>query len=131
MGSYGIGVTRLLAAIVEAHHDAQGIVWPLPVAPYPIHLVAAGKEEASRQAAEELYAALGTQAVLYDDRDASPGIKFKDADLLGMPLRVTAGARALAQGCVELRHRATGAMELLPLREAPQALRRLATVAAR
>jgi len=109
MGCYGIGITRTVAAIIEQNHDADGIAWPWPVAPYQIHLLAldAGKPEiaaVAEQIERDLEAA-GFE-VLYDDRtDVSPGVKFKDADLLGMPLRLTVGARGLKDGIVELRDR--------------------------
>lgn len=111
MGCYGIGVTRTVAAIIEQNHDADGISWPWPVAPYQVHLLAldAGKPEiaaVAEQIERELEAA-GFE-VLYDDRtDVSPGVKFKDADLLGMPLRLTVGARGLKDGVIELRARKT------------------------
>ncbi len=126
MGSYGIGITRLLAALVEQHHDDQGILWPRAAAPYPLHLVAAGETEDVLKASEDLYASLGPQAVLYDDRPISAGMKFKDADLLGMPLRVTIGARSLRAGGAEIRPRRGGEPEIVPLAEAVCTLRRLA-----
>ncbi len=108
MGSYGIGSGRLLACVAEAHHDANGLSWPITVAPYHVHLAllpdASGQAAA---AAEALYAqlqAVGIE-VLYDDRDERPGVKFKDADLMGMPLRVTVSERSLKQGGVELKRR--------------------------
>ncbi len=128
MASYGIGITRLLAAIVEAHHDAQGVAWPQAAAPYPLHLVAAGESEEVRAAADDLYARIGADCTLYDDRPVSAGVKFQDADLLGMPWRATIGARSLAHGAVEVRRRSDGTTESLPLKEAADALRtRLAT----
>jgi prolyl-tRNA synthetase len=108
MGCYGLGITRALACILEQHHDAHGIIWPRNVAPYQYHLLSAGTDEAICQASEAVYAALGKQDVLYDDRALSAGVKFKDADLLGMPLRITVSARSLAAGGAELQMRATG-----------------------
>ncbi|MBX3212837.1 MAG: proline--tRNA ligase [Labilithrix sp.] len=108
MGCYGIGVSRLVATTIEQHHDADGIRWPMSVAPYKVHLVSIGKDEPVLAAARKLYedlVAAGVE-VLWDDRDERPGVKFKDADLLGMPLRVTIGAKALANGNVELKPRA-------------------------
>jgi len=110
MGSYGIGVGRLLACIVEAHHDEQGIIWPVTVAPYTVHLVAlAGKTKESKvmETALRFYADLQAAGVdvLLDDREESPGIKFNDADLIGLPLRVTVGDRGLLQGVVECKRR--------------------------
>jgi prolyl-tRNA synthetase len=114
MGCYGIGVTRTVAAVAEEHHDDLGFAWPAAVAPYDVHLVALpGKGDQSADvvaAAERLYDELTAAGVdvLYDDRDARPGIKFADADLLGMPTRLTVGARGLERGVVERRDRATG-----------------------
>ncbi|MFO7590863.1 MAG: proline--tRNA ligase [Acidimicrobiia bacterium] len=121
MGCYGIGVSRIVAAIVEEHHDDDGMVWPAALAPYDVHLVvlpgrgdaAAGVVEAADALYESLTAA-GAQ-VLYDDRDVSPGIKFADADLLGMPVRLTLGAKGVARGIVERRSRATGEDDEIPL----------------
>jgi prolyl-tRNA synthetase len=107
MGCYGIGVSRLVATTIEQHHDAEGIRWPVSIAPYPVHLVTIGKDEPVHAAAKKLYDDLraGGVDVLWDDRDERPGVKFKDADLLGMPFRVTIGAKALANGNVELKPR--------------------------
>jgi prolyl-tRNA synthetase len=112
MGSYGIGLGRAMACVVEAHHDDKGIAWPLEVAPYRAHLVAIGalRDYAVREAAEDLYARLTEAgiAVLYDDRDESPGVKFTDAELLGMPTIVTISSRSMAAGGVEVTDRASG-----------------------
>jgi prolyl-tRNA synthetase len=106
-GSYGIGPGRVLAAIVEQSHDEQGIVWPAGVAPYDAHVVAlAGAGEVGERAAEALSAA--GKEVLLDDRDQRPGEKFADADLIGIPIRVTAGKKSLEDGAVDVRDRATG-----------------------
>jgi prolyl-tRNA synthetase len=115
MGCYGMGITRGLACILEQHHDADGIIWPRSIAPYQYHLLSAGTDEAICQAAEVVYAALGEQDTLYDDRALSAGVKFKDADLLGMPLRITVSARSLAAGGAELRMRATGESRIVLL----------------
>jgi prolyl-tRNA synthetase len=129
MGCYGIGVSRIVTAVVEEHHDDQGIVWPESVAPYDVHLVAIpGRGEdadAVIAVADRLHDELSAAgaAVLYDDRDASPGVKFADADLLGMPVRLTVGAKGLARGVVERRNRATGADDELPLAGVVAALR--------
>jgi prolyl-tRNA synthetase len=119
MGCYGIGITRVVAAIAEEHHDDLGLAWPAVVAPYDAHLVSLpGKGDQAAEvvaAADRLYDEL-TEAgvdVLYDDREVSPGIKFADADLLGMPTRLTIGARGLARGVVERRDRASGAEDEL------------------
>jgi prolyl-tRNA synthetase len=113
MGSYGIGVGRNLACIVEAHHDQKGIVWPASVAPYAAHLVAMGANREPRvtEIAEALHAhslAVGRE-ILYDDRDESPGVKLTDAELLGMPFIFTVSPRSLAAGGIEVTDRATGA----------------------
>ena len=115
MGCYGIGVSRIVTAVVEEHHDDDGIVWPAAVAPFDVHLVAVpGKGDVAeevRRAADDVYGALtgAGLAVLYDDRDASPGVKFADADLLGVPVRLTLGAKGYQRGVIERRDRATGA----------------------
>ncbi len=119
MGSYGIGLDRLMAIIVEQHHDNDGIIWPESVAPYHIHLVSLGKGDDVRDAADALYTALTGVGfeVLYDDREVSAGVKFKDADLIGIPLRVTVGARGLAQGNVEVKQRGAEERLTIPLTE--------------
>jgi prolyl-tRNA synthetase len=103
MGSYGIGPARIVAAAIEQGADEKGIVWPRSLAPWQLHLVGLGKEgEPEREAAEKLYEELaGETEVLYDDRDAGPGEKLTDAELLGCPLRVVVGKRALAEGQLE------------------------------
>ena len=107
MGCYGIGVTRLIAAIMEQHHDEQGIRWPVHVAPYEVIITPIGKDEEPLAKAAEIYEALRAQGVevLLDDRSERPGVKFKDADLLGIPVRITIGSRGLKQGTVELKKR--------------------------
>ena len=108
MGSYGIGIARVLAALVEQRHDEHGISWPASVAPYDVHVVVlTGAEEIGLQAAEVLSAA--GKDVLLDDRDRRPGEKFADADLIGIPIRVTAGKKSLEDGAVDVRERSTGA----------------------
>jgi prolyl-tRNA synthetase len=107
MGSYGIGPARVMASLVEQNHDERGIIWPASVAPYDVHVVVlAGAEEIGLQAAEALSAA--GKDVLLDDRDQRPGEKFADADLIGIPIRVTAGKKSLEDGAVDVRDRATG-----------------------
>lgn len=115
MGCYGIGITRMLACIIEKNHDADGIIWPASVAPYACHLLVAGREPATAAVADDIYAALGADNVLYDDRDVSPGVKFKDADLLGMPVRITVSSRSLAAGGAEIRARRTGETVVVPV----------------
>jgi prolyl-tRNA synthetase len=129
MGCYGIGTERLLAAVVEANHDEQGIIWPQELAPYQAHLVALGVDRPDVvEAAERLYEELQAAgiAALYDDREESPGVKFNDADLLGMPLRLTVSARTLAQESVELKRRAESQSKLVPLADTLAAVREAA-----
>ena len=107
MGSYGIGLARTMAALVEQRHDEQGIIWPASVAPYDVHVVVlSGAEEIGLAAAEALSAA--GKDVLLDDRDQRPGEKFADADLIGIPVRITAGKKSLDDGAVDVRDRSTG-----------------------
>jgi len=122
MGSYGIGTERLLAAVVEANHDEQGIIWPAEIAPFQVHLIALQPDRQQvREAAEALYGRLHSDGitVLYDDRDETPGVKFNDADLLGMPLRVTVSPRTLEKASLELKRRTEAESALVPLDSAP------------
>lgn len=113
MGSYGIGVSRLVGAIIEASHDEAGIIWPDPVAPFRAAILNLKPGDAACDAlSERLYAALGA-AALYDDRDERPGVKFADADLLGHPWQIIVGPRGAAAGRVELKRRASGEREEL------------------
>ncbi len=124
MGSYGIGVSRAVAAIAESTHDELGLVWPREVAPADVHVVATGKDAAVFEAAESLSRELvgAGLTVLYDDRPkVSPGVKFKDAELLGMPTIVTVG-RGLAQGVVEVRDRVSGDRTEVPVADAAAAV---------
>jgi prolyl-tRNA synthetase len=123
MGCYGIGVTRTMSAAIEQGHDADGIRWPITIAPFhvlvsPLQM----KDAAVVSAAEQLYRELGARGVevLLDDRDERPGIKFKDADLLGIPLRVTIGQKGLAEGKVEVKRRAEKQATLVPLAESAE-----------
>jgi len=144
MGSYGIGSGRLLACIAEEHHDEYGLVWPVSVAPYQVHLVSLGKkkgpklseqtagtgdqgpvtgEKEGRDAAEiseRLYAEMQATGleVLFDDRDESPGVKFNDADLIGLPIRLTVSERSLRAGGVEFKRRDQAEKSIIPLDEA-------------
>lgn len=117
MGSYGIGLDRLMAIIVELHHDKDGIIWPASIAPYQVHLLHIGKGDDVRQVAENLYTELIEAGfeVLFDDRELSAGVKFKDADLIGIPWRVTVGARSLAQGAIEVKRRDDPTRHLVPV----------------
>ncbi len=121
MGSYGIGPARIVAAAIEQRADERGIVWPRAIAPWDVHLVSLAKAgEPEREAAERLYDELREAGaeVLYDDRDAGPGEKLTDAELLGCPLRIVAGRRGLANGVVEAAERGSGAEHELPVEEA-------------
>jgi prolyl-tRNA synthetase len=118
MGSYGIGVERAMAAIAEVHHDEAGLKWPVQVAPAQVNVImVAAKDEAVRAAAEAIYAALQTAGhdVMLDDRDERPGVKFKDAELIGIPFRVSVGSRDLAEGMVEVVSRQSGERERVPV----------------
>ncbi|MBT5575533.1 MAG: proline--tRNA ligase [Microbacteriaceae bacterium] len=124
MGSYGIGVTRLVAVIAEANHDEKGLIWPEAVAPFDVHVVAAGKDEAVFEVASELAATLEGlgKEVLYDDRPKlSPGVKFADAEILGVPHIVIVG-RGAANGLVEYWNRRTGERTEMPIADVPGAL---------
>ena len=129
MGTYGIGIGRTMAAAVEQHHDADGIIWPLALAPFEIAIVSLNPgDSAVREAADELYEALRSAGldVLYDDRDERPGVKFKDADLLGFPIRVNVGGRALKEGKIEVvlrRGKETRAVERVDAAAAVRAAR--------
>ncbi len=113
MGSYGIGLGRFMAAVVESHRDENGIKWPYAIAPYKVFLMSIGKSQSVKKATQEIYESLGDR-VLYDDRPDSPGVKFKDADILGIPVRVVVSAQGLLDGVVELRERSTGIALKIP-----------------
>jgi len=126
MGSYGIGLERLLAAVVEANHDEKGITWPASLAPFDAHLVALSTDRPGvAEAADRLYADLQAAGVgvLYDDREESPGVKFNDADLLGMPLRITVSPRTLEKGAAEIKGRREAELTLCPLERAAAEVR--------
>ncbi len=128
MGCYGIGLGRLLAAAIEQNHDDKGIIWPLPIAPYHIHLCPLYREGARvSEVAEKLYAELEAEGleVLFDDRQESPGVKFNDADLLGIPIRVTISPRTVETDSVELKMRFEKESQLLPLGEITSRLKEL------
>ena len=129
MGCYGIGSGRLMACIVEAHHDDAGIIWPASVAPYHVHLVSLATEQSPElaAAADALDARLRAAGleVLYDDRAERPGVKFNDADLIGLPWRLTLGSRGLSAGRVELRVRADGTQREITLDDCPVEMARL------
>jgi prolyl-tRNA synthetase len=139
MGCYGIGVNRIIAGLAETKHDENGLIWPLAVAPYSVLLISLNASDAAvTKVADEYYDALQKAGidVLYDDRDQRPGFKFKDADLIGIPLRVVVGGKGLQEGKVEIKWRteaeatkadvATGVqsvVEMLAKRRADEAAR--------
>ena len=114
MGCYGIGITRTVQAVIEQNHDKDGVIWPYSIAPYTVHITLLDPDDAAaRKTAEQLYENLNANGIdaLMDDRSERPGVKFKDADLLGLPLRVNIGARGLAAGELELIERKSKKME--------------------
>ncbi|MDP2725664.1 MAG: His/Gly/Thr/Pro-type tRNA ligase C-terminal domain-containing protein, partial [Syntrophales bacterium] len=122
MGCYGIGIGRTVAASIEQNHDEQGIIWPMPIAPYHVIITPVNmKDKPLADVAEGLYRELSERGVevILDDRDERAGVKFADADLIGLPLRVTIGPKKLAEGKVEVRERKTGGVSVVPLAEAP------------
>ncbi len=114
MGCYGLGITRTVAAAIEQSHDDDGIIWPMPIAPFEVVVTSLGKEESVARTATEVYEKLLAAGVdvLFDDRDERPGVKFKDADLIGFPLRIAVGAKSLANGHVEWSFRKDRARQL-------------------
>ena len=127
-GSYGIGIGRLMAVVAESYHDDDGLAWPEELAPFAVHLLAlgAGRNPEVATTADALYRDLTNAGVevLYDDRDTSPGVKFADADLIGIPTQLVVGGKGLARGVAERKHRATGERDELPLDGAAAALSR-------
>jgi prolyl-tRNA synthetase len=122
MGCYGIGVSRILAVAAEEHHDDAGLVWPAELAPFAVHLLSLGANRSPEvaEAADRLYdelVAAGVE-VLYDDRDASPGVKFADADLIGIPVQLVVGGKGLGRGVVERKRRDSGERDELPVESA-------------
>jgi prolyl-tRNA synthetase len=129
MGSYGIGPARIAAAAVEQRHDADGIVWPWAIAPFHVHLVPVAVKDAAQMAvAEEIYRDLRAAGfdVLMDDREERAGVKFKDADLLGIPIRVTVGNALAKEGVVELRQRSTRTDRRVPRDQVVTAVQEMA-----
>ena len=129
MGCYGIGVTRTLQAVIEQGNDKDGVIWPLSVAPYRVCItpLAVAPESQAMQLAEKFYAELTAQGVdvILDDRDERPGVKFKDADLVGFPIRIALGEKSLAKGEVEIKPR-NGALQCVKIDEAVTAVLKLA-----
>jgi prolyl-tRNA synthetase len=130
MGSYGIGVERAMAAIIETRNDDKGIIWPVEVAPFEVAVVLLNiDDEPARKAAEDIYAKLTGDRVdvILDDRDQRPGAKFKDTELIGIPFRITVGTRGLANGTVEITTRATGETAIVAVEDAAGHVRELVT----
>jgi prolyl-tRNA synthetase len=127
MGCYGIGVGRTAAAAVEQHHDEKGIIWPFPIAPCHVHLLPLGNSPSVIQASTRLYDALPSSGleVLLDDRDERAGVKFNDADLIGLPYQVVIGDKGLAQGVLEIKIRKTREKVLVPPSEVPATILKL------
>ena len=117
MGGYGIGINRIVASAIETLYDKDGIVWPISIAPYQVIIVPAGNGEEIIKTAEKLYDELTVAGaeVLLDDRDARGGVKFKDADLIGIPIRITIGAKSLAENCAEIKLRRESEVKKIPL----------------
>jgi prolyl-tRNA synthetase len=125
MGSYGIGIERSMAGIAEAHHDEAGLIWPVPVAPFEVVVsVVKPKQVECTEVGERIYEALlaGGIDVIIDDRDERPGVKFKDADLVGIPYRITVGPKGLSDGVVEIRRRRDGGTRDLPVDRAAESV---------
>jgi prolyl-tRNA synthetase len=122
VGGYGLGLSRIVAAVLETHHDERGLMWPAAIAPFDVHLVVLGKEP--REQAEALYQQLEQAglSVLYDDRDESPGVKFNDADLIGLPTRVTVSKRNLDKGAVEVKARTSSEAQIVAIENVVAAL---------
>jgi prolyl-tRNA synthetase len=130
MGCYGIGVSRLVAAAIEQNHDANGMIWPFSIAPFQVLIVSINyKDDSIRELSDKLYHDLQRRQleVLLDDRDERPGVKFKDADLVGIPLRINIGAKGLEKGCVELRWRRDGKTEEVTVGGAAEKVQSLVT----
>jgi len=119
MGCYGIGVGRLMASVVEASHDDFGPIWPMSIAPFQVLIVQIAKDEAILQVSDKLEKELEAQGieVLVDDRDERPGVKFKDGDLWGIPIRISIGKKGLAENKVEWKLRSQKEMEMVPVAE--------------
>jgi prolyl-tRNA synthetase len=123
MGTYGIGVARTIAAAIEQNHDAEGMIFPIPIAPFEVVVLPLQLHEAGvSETAEKIYGELLGHGldILIDDRDVRPGVKFKDADLLGIPVRINVGARNLKDGHVEMKLRAEPESTLIPTQDAPR-----------
>ena len=122
MGSYGIGLGRLLSAVVECHHDSRGIVWPPHLAPFAAFLMGIGRSLAVKRTLEQLHEDMPRE-ILFDDRHESPGVKFKDADLIGIPLRILITGKLLENGKAEVYERKTRTAHVVDLGKIPGIIR--------
>jgi len=123
MGCYGIGIARIIASAIELHHDDDGIIWPISIAPFEVLIMSANQDDPEvTRVAEQLYRQLGSNniEVLLDNRPERAGVKFKDADLIGIPVRVTVGRRGLAEGKIEIKLRRESDRQTIPIADAPQ-----------
>ncbi|NIN69342.1 MAG: proline--tRNA ligase [Anaerolineae bacterium] len=129
MGCYGIGTGRLMAAVVEQRHDERGIIWPVSIAPYHVHLIALGRSREVVNAADSLYEELLSKGyeIVYDDRDESAGVKFNDADLIGIPLRLTVSSRSLQAGGVEVKRRDAEEYQIIDFDDIEEVIRQMLT----
>ncbi len=128
MGCYGIGLGRLMAGVVEQNHDDKGIIWPLAIAPYQVYICPLYREDTEvENISEKLYADLTEEGieVMLDDREESPGVKFNDADLLGIPLRITVSPRSLEKNSIELKWRSEKESQLVEVKYAVQSIKEL------
>lgn len=127
MGCYGIGISRTAAAAIEQNHDEHGIIWPLPIAPFHVEIIPLGKEGETTTVADELYRDFASRSIetLIDDRDERAGVKFADADLIGIPWRVVVGEKGLKGGIVELKERRTGVVERIAVTEVASRMQKI------
>jgi prolyl-tRNA synthetase len=128
MGCYGIGIGRTAAAAIEQYHDENGIIWPMPIAPFEVHLMCVGTEsEEVVKKGDEIYKRLLDMEVevLYDDRDERPGVLFKDADLIGIPIRVVVSKKSIESGGVEVKLRREKGSRIIPFERLEEEIKRL------
>ena len=127
MGCYGIGVTRVVAAVIEAGHDDNGIIWPMSIAPYHVTIVVVNSsDEKQSKVGEDIYEELSKRGVecILDDRNERTGVKFKDADLIGIPIRITAG-RTVDEGMVEIKHRKGSQATKVPIEQVAETVQKM------
>ena len=127
MGCYGIGVGRTVAAAIEQNHDEDGIIWPTPIAPYHVDIIPVRVDDETMKICDGIYDSLASAGldVALDDRDERPGVKFKDADLIGFPYKVVVGPKGLKEGKIELKSRKTGDTQFVAINEAASFLKNL------